>query len=185
MKYLIPVFFLTLLFSGACFGKQRYSVVVNGYANHLSDSYTKKTVHVEYNRCNSTHSECVLVNYDITYQDKDKDLNENNLGTGISYDLNSHFLTIGTYTDSFGSPEVYAGLGKWLPLVRRNGFELSYGGTVLAMTHSKANDGNPILAPVPALTVGYKRFHVNMAYTPRIDKSTPALLFFQSEIEIE
>lgn len=154
---MLPALYLNMAYAG------NLSLLVNGKAFHMSPPGN-----VEYN--------------------------EENWGVGVQYDLEPvhskwvPFLTASGFIDSFDNPSYYTGAG----LVRRthfnermDGMHFDAGVIGFLMTRKDFKGGDPFFGALPALSLGTRRYAVNMTYIPKVDPKMVALWFFQFKISTD
>ena len=124
---------------------------------------------------------------------RNTEYNEENWGVGVQYDIESFskkwvpFLTASGFIDSFENASYYTGAG----LVRRiyldqqkDGKHFDAGLIGFFMTRKDFKDGNPFFGMLPALSIGTRRYAVNLTYIPKVDPKMVALWFFQFKISV-
>jgi hypothetical protein len=94
--------------------------------------------------------------------------NEVNPGLGLRYRFPrqnfDYFWDGGVYYDSGRNTAVYAGGGAfWKPTER-----FRIGGALAFFYSDTYNDGDPFIAPVPAIAYEWRRVTINMIYSPKI-----------------
>jgi hypothetical protein len=122
------------------------------------------------------------------------DLNENNWGLGLQYDLAPvrenwiPFLIASGFNDSNSNPSYFAGGGivKRMDLSQlHKDLHFDAGLVGFVMTRKEYNDGDPFIGALPALSLGTERMAVNITYIPKISPKHVALWFFQLKVSLD
>ena len=110
----------------------------------------------------------------------DADYNEQNVGGGIYYEVNQHFIAAGWYKNSFNRTSKYITTG-WRHTFRSGDWEVSPGVLVGGIT-GYHDEGSQFVA-APILSMGYDPVRVNLMYLPGVN-GFDAVWFAQLEIEL-
>jgi hypothetical protein len=121
-------------------------------------------------------------------------LNENNWGMGLQYDLDPvyenwiPFLMASGFNDSNSNPSYMAGGG----IARRmdlsnlyDGLHFDAGLVGFMMTRKGTNGGDPFPGVLPALSIGTERLAVNFTYIPKLSPKHVALWYFQLKVSLD
>lgn len=144
------------------------SLVINGRSYHLGSSY---------------------------------DWNENNIGAGIEYQFKQRsawrkIAMANGFRDSNNAMSYMAGFGLHRRLYETDkmaGFHVYAGLNAFVMTREDANGSRPFPGVLPSLTIGNRRFGMNLTYLPRaaveettnaamLDPEVSGILFMQFKI---
>jgi len=110
----------------------------------------------------------------------DADYNERNVGGGIYYEVNKHFIAAGWYKNSFNRTSKYITTG-WRHTFQSGNWEIAPGALVGGITGYHDEGSQFVVAPI--LSMGYDPVRINLMYLPGLN-GFEAVWFAQMEIKL-
>ena len=149
-------------------------------------------------------SASLVVNGRSYHLGSDYDWNENNTGIGIEYQLEQRsawrkIAMANGFRDSANNMSYMAGLGLHRRLYETDkmaGFHVYAGLNEFLMTRKDVNGHRPFPGVLPSLTVGNRKFGLNLTYLPRqavetatqstmVDPDIAGILFLQFKVSLD
>ncbi len=120
------------------------------------------------------------------------DLNEQNYGLGLQYDINTHrdwipVINLASFKDSNDNTSRYVGAGikRRLRLKTDSGrLNLDLGAIALAMKRPGYNDDKPFYGAIPFFSVSNDWGGINVTYVPEVEQDALAFWYFQFSFKL-
>jgi len=133
----------------------------------------------------------LIINGKAMHENK-KNYNEDNWGLGFEYDFEEkeqwvNFVTGSFFKDSLSNTSKYIGGGskrRYYLEDDKDGWHVDAGLVAFIMTRKDHNNNEPFFGALPFISVGTKRFALNITYIPSVSPKLESLLFVQGSIQI-